>query len=117
MAWARGAWREREYDSARREVGLHYSDPSLDCAFARDVFGALVGASNAVAQAAILRDNPGMATNETTATESAYDTFSRRVRKVTPTSTHTFLYDGWNVVREEVRDVATGAITDVYDYY
>lgn len=79
--WARGAW---------RESGVRYSDPSLDCALGRDAFGVLVAASNAVAQTAVMRDNPGMATNETHA--------------ITPS-------------REEVRDNASGAVTDVYDYY
>ena len=74
--WARGVWRESAYDAARREIGRHYSDPSLDCAFERDVFGALSSASNAVAQTAFLRDNPGMPTNETHAI--AGDSFAIR---------------------------------------
>ena len=31
-----------------------------------------------------------------------YDTQSRRVRKVTPEATHTYFYDGWNLVEERV---------------
>ncbi len=226
--WARGEWRESEYDAARREVARSYSDPSLNCAFERDVFGAIIAASNAVAGIAILRDNPGMATifkafayaldnllrptgrnadtfdydarsqltsatlrsaatntfsyaydnigNRSSAMEAgiatsytanelnqysaiaellpaydadgnlltngvwsyewdaenrlsavyqngscvvsnAYDAFSRRVLKVTPAETHTFLSDGWNVVREVVRSSATGAVTETLDYY
>ena len=47
---------------------------------------------------------------------NAYDALSRRVLKVTSTETRTFLYDGWNMVREEVRDNTTGAITETRDY-
>ena len=31
-----------------------------------------------------------------------YDTQSRRVRKVTPEASHTFIYDGWNLVEERI---------------
>jgi RHS repeat-associated protein len=48
---------------------------------------------------------------------NAYDALSRRVLKVTPTETRTFLYDGWNMVREEVRDNATGFVAESRDYY
>ena len=72
--WARRAWRESGYDAARREVSRHYSDPSLDCVFERDVFGAIISASNAVAEIAILRNDPGMVTNETHVIEE--DAFS-----------------------------------------
>ena len=33
----------------------------------------------------------------------AYDAQSRRVKKVTPEATHTFFYDGWNLVKETVQ--------------
>ena len=33
----------------------------------------------------------------------AYDAQSRRVRKVTPAATHTYFYDGWNLVKETVQ--------------
>ena len=43
----------------------------------------------------------------------AYDTFGRRVKKKTATSTTHFFYDGWNLVREvEVR----GIITNIVEY-
>ncbi len=46
--------------------------------------------------------------------ENAYDVQSRRVRKTTPTATRTFVYDGWNLVKETV--VSTNGQTDVVDY-
>ena len=55
--------------------------------------------------------------NDVCVVSNAYDALSRRVLKVTPGETRTFLYDGWNVVREEVRDNATGAVTETRDYY
>jgi RHS repeat-associated protein len=55
---------ERLRRDAPRDRG-HYSDPALDCAFTRDISGFVTAASNQVAQTAVLRDNPGMATNET----------------------------------------------------
>ncbi len=44
---------------------------------------------------------------------NAYDHQSRRVLKVTPTATHTFLYDGWNLVQETITTV-TGTTTNHY---
>ncbi len=43
-----------------------------------------------------------------------YDTQARRVRKTTPTATHTFVYDGWNLVKETI--VSANGQTDVVDY-
>lgn len=31
-----------------------------------------------------------------------YDAQSRRVRKITPSATHTYFYDGWNLIEERV---------------
>ena len=45
----------------------------------------------------------------------AYDAFGRRVRKETSEATTTFVYDGWNLVREEVAH--TNGVTDVINYY
>ena len=44
-----------------------------------------------------------------------YDAFDRRVRKTTAEATTTYLYDGWNLVREEI--VGTNGTTDVIEYY
>jgi hypothetical protein len=38
--------------------------------------------------------------NDTLLVVNTYDDQSRRIRKVTDQGTRTFLYDGWNVVRE-----------------
>ncbi len=46
--------------------------------------------------------------------ENEYDTQSRRVRKTTQTTTHTFIYDGWNLVKETI--VATNGQAEVVDY-
>ena len=44
-----------------------------------------------------------------------YDAFGRRVRKTTPEATHTYLYDGWNLVLERIeRD---GGETDTVEYF
>ena len=43
-----------------------------------------------------------------------YDAKSRRVRKVTPTATHTFFYDGWNLIYEHVTN--TNGMVDVFQY-
>jgi RHS repeat-associated protein len=44
---------------------------------------------------------------------NAYDHASRRVLKVTPTATHTFVYDGWNLVQQTMA-TATGVTTNYY---
>ena len=44
-----------------------------------------------------------------------YDAFDRRVRKTTPEAVTTYLYDGWNLVREEI--AGTNGTTDVIEYY
>ncbi len=46
--------------------------------------------------------------------ENEYDAQSRRVRKTTPTATYTFIYDGWNLVKETI--VSTNGQTEVVDY-
>ncbi len=46
--------------------------------------------------------------------QNEYDTRSRRVRKVTPETTHTFVYDGWNLVKETI--VFTNGATEVVHY-
>jgi len=44
-----------------------------------------------------------------------YDAFGRRVRKTTQEATHTYLYDGWNLVLERIeRD---GGETDTVEYF
>ena len=44
----------------------------------------------------------------------AYDAFGRRVRKTTPAAVTTYLYDGWNLVREEI--AGTNGTADVVEY-
>ena len=44
-----------------------------------------------------------------------YDALDRRVQKITPEYTATFLYDGWNVVEERV--AYTNGSEDVFRYY
>ncbi len=46
--------------------------------------------------------------------ENEYDTQSRRVRKITQSATHTFIYDGWNLVKETI--VSTNGQTEIVDY-
>ncbi len=46
--------------------------------------------------------------------QNEYDTQSRRVRKVTPEATHTFVYDGWNLVKETI--ASTNGETEVVHY-
>ncbi len=45
---------------------------------------------------------------------NAYDHMSRRVLKVTPTATHTFVYDGWNLVSEVLIPVSGAPSTNYY---
>ncbi len=45
---------------------------------------------------------------------NAYDHMSRRVLKVTPTATHTFVYDGWNLVSEVLSPVSGVPSTNLY---
>ena len=45
-----------------------------------------------------------VASNGATVVQNAYDYMSRRVSKTTPTATSEFLYDGWNMIREQVPD-------------
>ena len=54
-------------------------------------------------------------TGDVTIATYAYDAFDRRVRKTTPEATTTYLYDGWNLVREEI--AGTNGTTDVIEYY
>ncbi|MGI6496840.1 MAG: RHS repeat domain-containing protein [Kiritimatiellia bacterium] len=44
---------------------------------------------------------------------NAYDHMSRRVLKVTPTATHTYLYDDWNLVQETI-STASDTTTNHY---
>ncbi|MDO5318871.1 MAG: RHS repeat-associated core domain-containing protein [bacterium] len=44
-----------------------------------------------------------------------YDCRRRRVKKITPDATHTFLYDDWNLIRERVD--YTNGVTDEFNYY
>ncbi len=44
-----------------------------------------------------------------------YDAMGRRVRKTTQDATHTYLYDGWNVVLERIE--RTGGETDTVEYF
>ena len=44
-----------------------------------------------------------------------YDALGRRVRKMTPEATHTYLYDGWNLILERIeRD---GGAADTVEYF
>ena len=55
-----------------------------------------------------------VATGDVTIATYGYDAFDRRVRKTTPEATTTYLYDGWNLVREEI--AGTNGTTDVIEY-
>ena len=44
-----------------------------------------------------------------------YDAKSRRVKKVTPEATHTYFYDGWNLIEERV--AYTSGTTSTISYY
>ncbi len=44
-----------------------------------------------------------------------YDCRRRRVKKITPNATHTFLYDDWNLIHERVD--YTNGVTDEFNYY
>ena len=56
-----------------------------------------------------------VATGDVTIATYAYDAFDRRVRKTTAEAVTTYLYDGWNLVREEI--AGTNGTTDVIEYY
>lgn len=56
-----------------------------------------------------------VATGDVTIATYGYDAFDRRVRKTTPEAVTTYLYDGWNLVREEI--AGTNGTTDVIEYY
>jgi RHS repeat-associated protein len=45
---------------------------------------------------------------------NTYDHMSRRVLKVTPTASHTFVYDGWNLVCEILRPASGAPSTNLY---
>ena len=51
--------------------------------------------------------------NSTLIVSNAYDHLSRRVLKATPTATNTFIYDGWNLVRETIVNQQS-TITNLY---
>ena len=51
--------------------------------------------------------------NNVCVVSNAYDHLSRLVLKFTPTATHTYLYDGWNLVQETV-STASGTTTNHY---
>jgi RHS repeat-associated protein len=51
--------------------------------------------------------------NDLCVVSNAYDHLSRRVLKVTPEATHTYLYDGWNLVQETI-STASGTTTNHY---
>jgi RHS repeat-associated protein len=42
--------------------------------------------------------------NSVCVVSNAYDHASRRVLKVTPTATHIFVYDGWNLIQETIQN-------------
>ena len=44
-----------------------------------------------------------------------YDHLGRRVQKIAPDGTHTFLYDGWRPVVETI--AKSGGSTDCIEYY
>ena len=56
-----------------------------------------------------------VATGDVTIATYGYDAFDRRVRKTTAEATTTYLYDGWNLIREEI--AGTNGTTDVIEYY
>jgi RHS repeat-associated protein len=51
--------------------------------------------------------------NNVCVVSNAYDHASRRVLKITPTATHTYVYDGWNLVQETI-STAFGTTTNHY---
>ncbi len=51
--------------------------------------------------------------NATLVVSNAYDHQSRRVLKITPDATHTFIYDGWNLIQETV-STTSSTITNHY---
>lgn len=55
-----------------------------------------------------------IASNGTLVVSNVYDHASRRIRKITPSSTHTFFYDDWNLITELV---TTSTTTNRIDYY
>ena len=56
-----------------------------------------------------------VSSNGITLVTNFYDAMSRRVKKVTPEATHTYVYDGWNLVLERIeRD---GGETDTVEYF
>ena len=56
-----------------------------------------------------------MSSNGVLLVTNRYDCRRRRVKKITPTSTHTFLYDDWNLIHERV-DYMNGS-TDEFNYF
>ena len=46
---------------------------------------------------------------------SQYDHKGRRVRKITQTATHTFFYDGWNLIYEHIAN--TNGTVDTFQYF
>ena len=51
--------------------------------------------------------------NSVCVVSNAYDYMNRRVLKVTTEATHTFIYDGWNLVQETIA-TASGVATNNY---
>ncbi len=51
--------------------------------------------------------------NATLVVSNAYDHAHRRVLKVTPAATHTYLYDGWNLIRETIHNQQS-SITNLF---
>jgi hypothetical protein len=43
-----------------------------------------------------------VASNGTPVVQNQYDYMSRRIMKATATATNSFIYDGWNMIREDL---------------
>ena len=52
--------------------------------------------------------------NDVCVVSNVYDTLSRRIRKITPRSTHSFLYDDWNPAQEAIVSVSNSGTTNRY---
>ena len=57
-----------------------------------------------------------VSSNGVTVATFAYDATGRRVRKFTPTATHTYFYDDWNLVKEIVART-DGTISTIHYYW
>ena len=56
-----------------------------------------------------------VSSNDILLVTNQYDCRGRRVRKITQTATHTFFYDGWNLIYEHVAN--TDGTVDTFQYF